>query len=66
MTFAPAILYNGQAIPEEEVANVTVPEFRQFIRDEYESGGRLTGLFGRRLESGVRLYALRQEHGGTG
>jgi Ni,Fe-hydrogenase III large subunit len=58
MTFAPTILHNGEALPEKDLATASPADFRQFVLDGCREGGRLAGLFGRRLEIGVRLYAL--------
>jgi Ni,Fe-hydrogenase III large subunit len=58
MSTLPVSLYNGQALPEAEIPVASLAEFRQFILAGCARGGRLTGLFGRRLDSGVRLLAL--------
>jgi Ni,Fe-hydrogenase III component G len=64
MTVAPAILHNGDGLPEAEVTRVPLADFRAFILEECHKGSRLAGLFGRRLptpgggEAAVRFYAL--------
>ncbi len=58
MTFVPAILHNGQALPESDLAPASLANFRRFVLDGCQNGGRLAGFFGRRLPAGVRLHAL--------
>jgi Ni,Fe-hydrogenase III large subunit len=58
MTLAPSIMHNGQALPEAQITRLDPTGFRQQVLELCQRGGRLAGLFGRRLESSVRLYAL--------